>query len=302
VHSPPISIRIVCYNTDNDEKRLAVKMGGIFRKQRSRLQLAVITACAILMLPATVAANTLISQDFTSDQPIPAGSIVSLQKNSSDSIDVATLASSSNILGVAIGSNSSQVSLTSTYKNQVQVATSGVEQVLISDMNGNIAVGDAIAASPVNGVGMKATSNTKVVGIAQDSFPNTTSTKQSYSDKSGQKHSINLGQVPALINVTYFYKQPDKTLIPSAVQNIANALAGKSVSSLPILISIGIFIVSLIVVVSIIYALIRSSIISVGRNPMSQAAVYRNVIQLSTLVIIILAVASFAIYLILTRL
>jgi hypothetical protein len=254
------------------------------------------------MLPATVAANTLISQDFTSNQPIPAGSIVSLQKNSSDSIDVATLASSSNILGVAIGSNSSQVSLTSTYKNQVQVATSGVEQVLISDMNGNIAVGDAIAASPVNGVGMKATSNTKVVGIAQDSFPNTTSTKQSYSDKSGQKHSINLGQVPALINVTYFYKQPDKTLIPSAVQNIANALAGKSVSSLPILISIGIFIVSLIVVVSIIYALIRSSIISVGRNPMSQAAVYRNVIQLSTLVIIILAVASFAIYLILTRL
>jgi MFS-type transporter involved in bile tolerance (Atg22 family) len=58
---------------------------------------------------------------------------------------------------------------------------------------------------------------------------------------------------------------------------------------------------AMIVVMSIIYSMIHSSIISVGRNPMSQAAVYRNVIQLSTLVIIILAVAVGVIYMVLTK-
>jgi hypothetical protein len=54
--------------------------------------------------------------------------------------------------------------------------------------------------------------------------------------------------------------------------------------------------------VSIVFSLIRNSIISVGRNPMAQSAVYRNVIQLSLLVIIILGVAVGAIFMILTKL
>ncbi len=255
------------------------------------------------MLSCGVAsANTLISQDFTATSQLPVGSIVSLQQNTSDRVDTTTVTSANNIYGVVIASDNSQVTLSSDQNNQVQVATSGIEQVLVSDMNGPISQGDAITASPISGVGMKATNNVKVVGISQDVFPNSTSSKQTYTDKSGQKHTVTLGQIPALINVSYYYKQPDKTLIPSAVQNIANALAGKTVSSLPILVSIGIFIVTLIVVVSIIYAMIHSSIISVGRNPMSQAAVYRNVVQLSSLVVIILGVATVSIYLVLTKL
>jgi hypothetical protein len=82
---------------------------------------------------------------------------------------------------------------------------------------------------------------------------------------------------------------------------VANALAGKTVNTTPIIISAVIFIVTLAVVVSIIYSMIRSSIISVGRNPMSQSAVYRDVIQLSALVLGILAVSVISIYFILTR-
>ena len=118
----------------------------------------------------------------------------------------------------------------------------------------------------------------------------------------GKENSVNLGQVPVIINVGDFFKQPEKTVVPSALQNVANALAGKSVSTVPILISSAIFIVMLIVVVSIIYSMIQSSIISVGRNPMSQSAIYRDLIQLSALVLVILGVGLTAIYLILTRL
>jgi hypothetical protein len=120
--------------------------------------------------------------------------------------------------------------------------------------------------------------------------------------KTKQKQDVKVGQISALVNVAYYYKQPEKTIIPSAIQNVANALAGKKVNSLPILISIGIFLMAMIVVVSIVFSLIRNSIISVGRNPMAQSAVYRNVIQLSLLVIIILGVAVGAIFMILTKL
>ena len=256
----------------------------------------------LVLAPVLASAASLISQSFLASGSLPVGSIVSLQKNSTDHVVNSTTANAGDMIGVIIDAGSSQLSLSSDQSNQVNVAASGVEQVLVSDINGNITAGDPITSSPISGVGMKATSNVEVIGTAQDNFPNTTSSKQSYKDQKGQQQSVNLGEVPVLVNVSYYYKQPDKTLVPAAIQNIANALAGKKVSALPVLISVGIFIITMIIVVSMIYALIHSSIISVGRNPMSQAAVYRNVIQLSGLVILILGVAVGSIYMVLTRL
>ncbi len=255
----------------------------------------------LLAVPISTKAVTLLSQGYLSDKNIPVGSIVSLRKDSSDFVDASTIDNASNLFGVVIDGSNSQLILSSGKSKQVQVSTNGVNQVLVSDINGKIEPGDSITASPIGGVGMKATDNAKVIGAAQEGFPNSTGSKQEYKDKKGQTHSVTLGQIPVLVSVTYYYKQPNKTLIPSAIQNIANALAGKDVKTLPILISMGIFIVTLVMVVSIIYAMIRSSIISVGRNPMAQSAIYRNVLQLSALVVVILGVAVVSIYMVLAK-
>jgi hypothetical protein len=250
---------------------------------------------------SAVSAITSISQGYTASKKISQGSIVSLENDSTDHIIAATNKNVNNILGVTINSGSSLITLTNG-ENQVQVATSGMANVLISDINGVVAQGDQITASPIAGVGMKATNNTKVVGIAQGDPISQGSYTQTYTLDNGVKQDITLTQVPILVNVTYYYKQPEKTIIPQALQDLANAIAGKTVDTLPIIISAGIFIITLIVVVSIIYSMIKSSIISVGRNPMSQSAVYRDVIQLSALVLGILSVALISIYVILTRL
>jgi hypothetical protein len=236
----------------------------------------------ILALPITVSAMTSLSQGFTADDALPLGAIVSLKNNTTDQVIASTANNADSIFGVVINDGSSL-------------------SVLVSDINGEISQGDPITASPIKGVGMKATSNAKIVGIAQGKPANSDDRQQTYTDSTGKKQPLILGEVPVLINVSYYYKQPDKTLIPLAIQNIANTLAGKTVNSVPIIISAAIFIITLAVVVSIIYSMIRSSIISVGRNPMSQSAVYRDVIQLSALVLGILAVALIAIYIILTR-
>ena len=147
---------------------------------------------------------------------------------------------------------------------------------------------------------MKATGNAKIIGTAQATL-NTTTQPQSYTDSTGKQKTLRLAQIPVLVNVAYYYRQPEKTIIPQAVQNVANTVAGKQVSSVPILMSIGIFLITLVVVVSIIYSMIHSSIISVGRNPLSQSAIYRDILQMSALVVGILAVSVVSIYMVLTK-
>lgn len=255
---------------------------------------------AVLAIPATAHAATAISQGYSASSKLPLGSIVSLQKNSTDQVVPSSSSNVENLLGVVIHDGGSLLSVNNGHENQVQIATSGTVQVLVSDINGQIARGDHITASPIPGVGMKATGNVRVLGIAQGDINN--SAKQTYKDKGGSEHSVVIGDTPVLVNVAYYFKEPEKTVVPSAFQSVANALAGKKVGTLPILISAAIFIVMLIVVASIIYSMIHSSIISVGRNPMSQSAIYRNLIQLSTLVLAILSVGFGSIYMVLTRL
>ncbi len=253
-----------------------------------------------LLLPLTVGAITSISQSYKTTDKLSLGSIVSLKNNTSDEVVAASTYNIDSIFGVVINDGSSILSLKSGEKNQVQVATSELASVLVSNINGDIVSGDQITASPIKGVGMKATGNTKVIGVAQDK-PNNSSNQQYYTDDSGAKQAVTLGEVPILVNVSFFFKEQEKTLIPSALQNIANSLAGKKVDALPIVISAAIFVVTIIVTVSIIFAMIRSSIISVGRNPMSQGAIYRDIIQLSALVLAILAIGLISIYLVLTK-
>ncbi len=242
---------------------------------------------------------TTISQGYSTTDKLTLGSIVSLQANSSDQVVAASSTNPDSLLGVVISADSSLLSISSGEENQVQVATSGTTTVLVSDINGSITRGDHITASPINGVGMKATGNVRVVGIAEGAMEN--ASKQTYTDKEGAKHSVTIGQTPVLVNVSYYFKEPDKTLVPSALQNVANSLAGKNVSTAPILISAAIFLIMLIVVSSMVYSMIRSSIISVGRNPMAQSAVYRDLLQMSAIVLVILAVGFTSIYLILSK-
>ena len=252
-----------------------------------------------LALMQPVRAVTPISQSYISETDIPVGSIVSLKDNTSDQIVAATTENAGNIFGVTINTGSSLLSISNGEGKQIQVATSGNVPVLLSDYNGPILQGDSNTASPIAGVGMKATNNVRIIGLAQSDLNKGEKSKVKTSE--GEKEVI-VGQVPLLVNVSYFFKEPEKSIIPENVQKIVDGIAGRKVDSTPIVISAAIFFVMLIVVVAIIYTMIRSSIISIGRNPLSQATVYRNLIQLSALVIGILTVGVVSIYLVLSRL
>lgn len=277
--------------------------GLLAQRFRSILYIATLLAAAMILAIVATTRPALavapIAQSYLTSETIALGSLVSLNDLSSDQVSPSTIKTADQLLGVAVNNNA-PITLTQGNSKQTMVATSGVAPVLVSDYNGAIQAGDKITPSPIAGVGMKATSNTKVVGVAQDTMAHTA--KQMIKGEDGSDQEVTLGQVSVLINVGYHYQQPEKTIIPAAIQHVADAIAGKKASSMAIIISAAIFIIMIIVVMSLIYAIIRSSIISVGRNPMAQSAVYRNAIQLSVLVLAIIGAAIIAIYFILAKL
>ncbi|MFI5240568.1 MAG: hypothetical protein ACHQUB_02575 [Candidatus Saccharimonadia bacterium] len=285
-------------------------MTKLQRRILSNLQIAELIKFSLVALwlliwfvPIGTFADTLLSQGYQSSSQLAIGSIVSLDSNVTGTISAANTGNVDSLIGVVVGANNTPLTLTNGSSNQVQVATSGVVNVLVSDISGTIVTGDPVTASPIDGVGMKATSNIKVIGVAQgDLATSVGKTTQTFTDQNGQKQQAQLGVIPVLVNVAYYFKQPSKTLIPNVIQNIANTIANRVVSPLPILVSLGIFLVTVISIMILIYAAIRSSIISVGRNPLSQAAVYRSLLQVSALVLSIVGVAIGTIYLILTKL
>jgi hypothetical protein len=274
--------------------------------QRLRSQVrAVSVGTGVLLLTLFLAvpaahAVTSLSESYSSPDDLAIGSLVSVQEDQTDVVKAADSSNVENLLGVVITSGSSLLTLSNGNDNEVQVATTGTLPVLASNINGEIKRGDHVTASPIKGIGMRATANIRVIGVAQGGMTNTKD--ETYKDSRGQEKTVRIGEVPVLVNVAYYFKEPEKTVVPAAIQNVANSLAGREVGTIPILISGAIFVIMLIIVASLVYAMIRSSIISVGRNPLSQSAIYRDLIQLSGLVLAILAVGLISIYLILTKL
>ena len=245
-------------------------------------------------------AVTSLSESYSTSDELAIGSLVSVQDDQTDIVSASDSSNVDNMLGVVIASGSSLLTLTNGKEDQVQIATNGTLPVIVSDINGAIERGDHVTASPIKGVGMRATANVRVVGIAQGKMSNVK--EQKYKATDGSEKTMKIGEVPVLVNVAYYFKEPDKTIVPAAIQNVANSLAGREVGTVPILISGAIFLIMLIIVSSLIYSMIRASIISVGRNPLSQSAIYRDLIQLSGLVLGILGVGLVTIYLVLTKL
>lgn len=254
-----------------------------------------------MILPSLALADAVISVAYSSSQPLAAGTLVSLNKET-NGVEPATIKNVDNLLGAVVVPDSSLLNFEATGSQAVQVTTSGTTQVAVCDINGPILPGDAITASPIAGVGMKATTNVKVIGVAQAQLKGSVGAKQqTLKDQAGQQHNVTLGTVPVDINVAYYFKTQDKSLIPAAIQNLANTVAGREVAPLPIIMSAAIIMVAVVCISVLISSAVRSSIISVGRNPLSQAAVYRNLLQVSGLILGILAGSVAAVFMILTK-
>lgn len=240
-----------------------------------------------------------IAQGFqTTDSNIVEGALVSLKYETPNTVELANPERAEHLIGVV--GNKPLIEL-SDGTNSVQVVTSGITGALVSDINGEIRAGDRIAPSPIEGVGMKATQTGVVVGTAQAELEPANTTERSITNKDGEQQVVKIGTIPVQVDTVFFAGSASgSSFVPSAIQELANNIAGREVSAVRVMVASLLLVLLLVSVVVLLYSSVKSSIISIGRNPLSENAVHKSLLQVGLTIVGLLAFTVIIIYLILT--
>ena len=246
-------------------------------------------------------------QGYAADTPLNTGTIVELTGKKSDRVKVATQSELQNMFGVVVDRR--QVPLTVTdddLENETFVAVSGTYDVLVSTQNGSIKSGDYVTLSSVDGVAMKAgtaSDQSTVFGRAQQAFDGkgVTLGTTTLKDTSGKTNrTVTLGLIPVTIDIRHNPNEKStKADVPEFLQRLGQQIAEKKVSPVRIYISLAITAISLITAIAVLYAGVRSSVISIGRNPMSKKSIFHALLEVILSAILILVIGLFAVYLLL---
>jgi hypothetical protein len=256
----------------------------------------VVFALVFLSLSPAGASSANISHSYHASGSVSNGSLVSLDPLESDHVQPANTDNGSRLLGVTVAGNDSLIAVDAT-PGLVQIATSGSASALVSTVNGDIAVGDQIGVSPFDGIGMKALPGSRVIGLAQTAFNSHTSGKitRQVTDKQGKTSSISVGYVRVSIAIGTYAGGTDVANL-SPLQRFARSITGHVVSTPRVALSVAIAIIAILALVTLIYASIYGSIISIGRNPLAKYAVFRSLASVVGLALITAGIAGVTIF------
>ena len=248
---------------------------------------------------ASAAGGPSIAEEFkTDDAGVVIGMLVSLKADTPDTVEPSTTDTMTRLTGVV--GYKSLIELSKNGGKGVQVVTSGVVAALVSDINGPIHKGDKITASPIAGVGMKATSTTLVIGTAEADLTSVTTKSRNITEKNGQKKNVAIGALPIEVEKgLYETSQEQGIFLLSGFQNVATRLAGHQVSLVRVLIATFLVLFLSVSILILLYAAIRSSIISIGRNPLSEGAVRKSLLQVGLIAIGALGFGAVVVFLVL---
>lgn len=238
---------------------------------------------SISLIPTTKgwAASSAISQSYqTNDTNIAQGALVSLASSKSGLVVPASSTTTATLVGIA--ASSSLVELSTGKQDSVQVIVGGTTNALVSDANGSIKVGDKITTSPVDGIGMRATSATEIVGTAQANLTSVNTVTESLTGIDGKKIAVKVGLLPVTVNVSYYSATSQgviSSFLPPFLQSIANAVTGQQVSPLRVLLGASALLIGFMTIGTMLYIAIRSEIISIGRNPLAEKALRKGLVS-----------------------
>jgi hypothetical protein len=281
------------------------KLPGIARKSVRGISAATLlfSVLAVTLASPVVSAsasNGAISQDYqTSTSSITAGELLSLSSAGSSTVEPANSTTNvARLIGVA--ADKPLLELSGKGTSSVQVVVGGTSAVLVSDINGSVKVGDKVTASPVSGVGMKAINSAEVVGIAQADLNSVQTVTKSVAGSDGKQVNIKIGLLPIAVIVEYYSVNAASgtasSFVPPFLQTLANQLTGKQVSPLRVLLGMILLIMGFAAVTFMLYVAIRSGIISIGRNPLAEAALRKGLVDVIIAALGVLTITAVVVY------
>jgi hypothetical protein len=263
-------------------------------------------AASLLFVAAPVAAQA-VTQAFNTDSSLQRGMIVRIVEKDATKVEALSDKAASKMEGIVVAANDAPVTLSNSdvNKQQVFVARTGKYNVLVSNQNGAVKTGDFLTISSVAGIAMKAgTDQSIVVGKAIGAFDGKTSVSGTVAlkDSAGHTKPVAIGLIGVDINISHnpLEKQPESR-IPGVgfLQSGAKALVNKTVDPARLYISLLVLLVVAAIAGSILYGGVRSSMVSIGRNPLAKKSIMRGLIQVVLTSIIIFIIGLIGVYLIL---
>jgi len=268
--------------------------------QKILIVLGAVTAALWLVVPA---AAQSVTQGYGADAALQRGMIVGLKKDDLRKVEPVNSDQFDRVHGIVVGANDSAV-LIGRDNEKVYVATGGRFTVLVSDQNGSIKIGDFVTVSSVSGIGMKSTqADPIVVGKSLDSFKaddnNQVIGTATIKDSKNKERQLKLGHVTVDVSIGKNPMLKTDDSLPDALRRASELIAGKAVSPVRVYISLVILIVTAIIAGSLIYSAVRSSLIAVGRNPLSKKSIIRGLFQVVIIGLMVFLSGVFGVYLLL---
>lgn len=239
--------------------------------QAAILSLAAVSALFTVLSVQTSAAAPLI-QTYSSNKPLLAGTVVFIDAKTGY-VEAASTEDNRKILGVVVGVDDPQPGLNNAL-NKVLVARSGKISILVSDVNGTIQSGDKISTSQIPGVSMKAAKGETAIGIAKEAYDGSKG-QNSYevTNSSGVTKTANSAAIHAEIQLQNLNGGSGASGSASVSDRADTPNDGNFISSTGVIISIVIVLILIVIMVIIVYTNVRSSFISIGRNPLEQKGI-----------------------------
>lgn len=281
-------------------------MIGMFRYKNLLVSLCALFVASVSMLGA--ASAQAVTQAYSTDMPLQRGMIVRVSEKDKSKVEPLVADSILKMEGVVVAANDAPVTLSDETGStqQVFVATTGKYNVLVSNQNGVIKSGDPVTISSLAGIGMAASDKQSlIVGKALSDFDGKSQVSGTSTLKGpdGKDITVKLALIGVDINISRNPREAskDRQVIPvlAFLQSGANAVANKTVDPARLYIGVLILFLSMALAGSILYAGVRSSIVSIGRNPLAKSSIVRNLVQIILVSIIILIIGMLGVYLIL---
>ena len=278
---------------------LRAKLKQIFIEKKF---LAILGLGLLLMFShAHLAGSQAVIQGYNTDDSLQSGMIVMFKQDDTSKVAALTAATPDKMQGVVVNPNDAPVTISSG-DQKVYVATTGHYDVLVSDQGGEVKPGDYITISSVDGIGMKAGSTQPVVlGKALTGFDgkNGVLGNTTLKDKAGKQSKINFGKVTVDISISRNPQLKVEANVPSSLRKVSEAVAQRDVTANRIYLGMVMIFITSFVAAVVLYAGVRSSIVALGRNPLSRKSIFRSLIQVIVTSVIIFLCGLFGVYLLL---
>lgn len=274
-------------------------------KRKFNLKKCVAISALLFMIAASqvglVSAQT-VTQGYSTDKVLQRGVVVSLDSTDTTKVVPTTKENQDRVHGVVIAANDATFTL-SDIKEKTFVATIGRYDALVSNEEDKIQPGDFLAISSIGGIAKKAGAyDAYTIGKAIEGFDGTGEiiSKTELKDSLGNSRTVSIGriQVDLSLGPNPLLRNTDSNL-PEFLEKATEAIAGKQVSPVRAYISVFILAAASAIAGGLLYSGIRSSVISIGRNPLSKKSITKSMMQIILTSIIIFLFGLFGVYLLL---